>query len=76
MMFDYIEEVDTPRYTVKDYRDAIESVKEMQGGFRAAYHVCRSRSERELVERLIQLADSFEVILKQFPPPGIYQRVE
>lgn len=75
MMFDDIQEVNEPVYTIQDYREAIESLKEMQGGFKAAVYCCRNRSERELVDRLIQLADSIEILLRAFPPAGTYKKI-
>lgn len=42
-------------YVVKDYREVIKSVKEMQGGYKVAKCMCRSRIEHHLVDRLIEL---------------------
>jgi hypothetical protein len=59
-------------YDVKDYREVIKSVKEMQGGYKVAKCMCRSRTEHHIVDRLIELADLIEVLLKTFPPAGTY----
>lgn len=75
MMFDDIYAINEPRYVVKDYRESIEAVKEMQGGLNVAKLVAKTKTERELVDRLVQLADSIEVLLKAFPPAGTYQRI-
>ena len=75
MMFDDIYAINEPRYVVKDYRESIEAVKEMQGGFNVAKLVTKTKTERELVARLVQLADSIETLLKAFPPAGTYQRI-
>ena len=75
MMFDDIQEITSPTYSVKDFRETIETVKEMQGGFRAARVLARTRSEIIMVDKLLDLADSLELVLKSFPPAGTYQRI-
>lgn len=76
MMFDDIQEVNAPTYEVKDWKKSIESVKEMQGGFRAAKGMCRGRAEHTLVDRLIELSETIEVLLNAFPPAGIYRKID
>ena len=75
MMFDDIYAINEPRFVIKDFRETIESVKEMQGGYRVARILAKSRSEIVMVDRLIDLADSLELVLKSFPPAGTYQRI-
>lgn len=77
MMFDDIQEVaDCTDYIIKDQREAIEAVKEMQGGFRAAKALARLRGERELVDSLIKIVEAYETTLKSFPPAGTYRRIK
>ena len=77
MMFDDIQEVaDCTDYIIKDQREAIEAVKEMQGGFRAAYAISRNSSERSMIDTLIKLVEAYETTLKSFPPAGTYRRIK
>jgi ethanolamine ammonia-lyase large subunit len=66
-----IEEV----YEVKDYRDALAAIAEMRGGLNVARGVARSRSERELVDYLLQLIEAFEIMINSMPPAGKYAKV-
>lgn len=77
MMFDDIQEVAyCTDYIIKDQREAIEAIKEMQGGFRVAYGISKHRGERELINNLIKLVEAYETTLKSFPPAGTYRRIK
>jgi 16S rRNA C1402 N4-methylase RsmH len=75
MRFDNIQEINATTYVVKDYRNAIESIKFIQGGMRASRYLAKTTAERQLIDRIIDLVETSEILLKSFPPPGTYQRI-
>ena len=62
-------------YEVKDYRDSLAALAEMRGGLNVARHIAKTRSERELVDYLVQLIESFEIMINSMPPAGKYAKV-
>jgi len=71
MRIDMIEET----YKIKDYQDTLVALAEMRGGFRAGLAVSKSRSEREMIEYILQITESFEFLIKSLPPAGTYQKI-